>query len=122
MSQKDFKYGDQFKSVRETGAREGTVVGEVTNPIPEAVGNIGWPMRSIESVLADMRRVLDETPVNHDLLKSLITESEVYAARMVGAISDIDEFDSLERRYRSLKKEVAEMEAKLYDSTTREIM
>jgi len=111
-------YEDKFKSVREEGAREGTdpdpdrnenlsYSEEKVNSVPEAVQNIGgWPNRSIEQVLADMKRVLLNKPVNEQLLLSLITEAEVYSSRMVAAIEDIDDYERLKEKYEELQKKV----------------
>ena len=113
----EYKHEDKFKSVRENGPNEGTEVeavdedvstpeaAPVVNIVPEATQNVGWPHRSVEQVLRDMRRVLTDKRIENPLLNSLITEAEIYCARMTATIEDFDSYDSLKERYDELVEE-----------------
>jgi hypothetical protein len=103
MNEQEFKYGDQFKSVRETGARQGT--DPKVNVIPEAAQNVSWPHRSLHQVLNDIKRVLEAEPVNKELIKSLIVEAEIYSSRMEAVIEDIDDYERLKEKSKEFKKD-----------------
>jgi hypothetical protein len=133
------RHEDTFASVRDTGPREGTVAElqgheeydgeeyelfeeEEMEEIEEIIPmNLGWPKRSITSVLADMEGVVRDadkmfsgrTQEGKNLLLSLITEARIYAERMSAALEDVETFESMEKQYKEMSKELKKNESSL---------
>ena len=73
--------------------------------------NCGYVCRTLCSVLEEMRRCHETR--NFAPLHGLIEEAQTYGNRMEAKLSDVQEYESLKKRYKKLKEEVDQLKGQL---------
>ena len=73
--------------------------------------------RTLCSVLEEMRQCYETR--NFSPLRGLIEEAQTYGNRMEAKLSDVQEYESLKKRYKELKEKVTALKSQLpSDGTT----
>lgn len=67
--------------------------------------------RTMCTVLDEMRKAYEHR--NYNLIPSLIEEAQIYANRMEAKLTDVNDYDSMRKRYKELEKKYEKLEKKI---------